>query len=554
MRLRARLVLLILATMIPMLAYSAVTQFIRYRAAEQRAASGLADVKARAVGQAVHARLVALRVLALEPELQTGDFAGFRRAAEVVIANELPGANILVLTEDARQMMNTAAPPGAELPPRTQLESLRRLFETGGPVLSDLFIGAMLKRPVVAIEVPVRNAAGKVIYDLALNPTPSAFLDPIIDDRATSAITTVYDSQGVIVTRSREHEEFVGRKAPEPLLSRILGRDHAMLRLEGAGGGDKVVALSRVEPYGWTVAVELAGDELSNAALRSLLPTLAVGGLLVVLSAVLAVIAAQRIAGPIDALRRMGEDPSGKDWVLLSRLPEVREAALTLNAARQRVKERTAALERAVGHRDLLLREVHHRVKNNLQMVDAMLAMQGRRNSDPATLTSLAQLRDRVHALAVVHAQLMASDDLRTFDAAGFLRELAEGLSASLGTRERPIRVAVDADAFGITLDLATPLGLLLTELVTNSANHAYRGSGGAVRVRLRRVAEREAELLVEDDGANPAAAERFSAEGPGIGGKLVRGFVKQLDATLHVEHDHGMRILIRFPLPEDSK
>src|SRR3546814_13188177 len=89
-----------------------------------------------------------------------------------------------------------------------------------------------------------------------------------------------------------------------------------------------------------------------------------------------------------------------------------------------------------IDHRDLLLREVHHRVKNNLQMVDAMLAMQSRQVEDARTLGSIEQLRDRVHALAVVHAQLMASPDLRTFDEAEFLRELPAGPSASISSRE----------------------------------------------------------------------------------------------------------------------
>src|SRR3546814_14090503 len=82
-----------------------------------------------------------------------------------------------------------------------------------------------------------------------------------------------------------------------------------------------------------------------------------------------------------------------------------------------------------IDHRDLLLREVHHRVKNNLQMVDAMLAMQSRQVEDARTLGSIEKLRDRVHALAVVHAPLMAYPDLRTFDAAELLRELTAGLA-----------------------------------------------------------------------------------------------------------------------------
>src|SRR3546814_18618047 len=103
-------------------------------------------------------------------------------------------------------------------------------------------------------------------------------------------------------------------------------------------------------------------------------------------------------------------------------------------------------------------------------MVDAMLAMQSRQVEDARTLGSIEQLRDRVHALAVVHAQLMASPDLRTFDAAEFLRELTAGLSASISSRERSIPITVDADPVAITLDISSPIGLLLTELVTNNA------------------------------------------------------------------------------------
>lgn len=553
MRLRARLVLLILSTMVPLLGHSVTTQYFRFRAAEQRAASDQAAARARAIEQAVHARMVALRVLALEPGLQSGDFAAFRRAAEDLIANELPGANVLVLDRAGRQMMNTAAPPGSTLPPRHHLESLRRLFATGTPVLSDLFTGAG-PRPVVAIEVPVKRPDGSVIYGLVLNPTPDAFLDPIADDRPAGAVTTVYDRNGVVISRSRDHDSHVGTPAPSALLPDLLSGHHSTLRLETAEGLRTVVALSRVEPFGWTVAVEVPGDELSRAALAALMPNLAVGGLLVALSAVLAVIAAQRIAGPIDALRRIGEAPSERVRNLLERVPEVHAAAQALLAARRRLRERTEALEQAISHRDLLLREVHHRVKNNLQMVDAMLALQARRNIDPRALASFAQLRDRVHALAVVHAQLMTSEDLKTFDAGAFLRELGAGLSASLGSRERPITVDVEADPVAITLDLAGPVGLLLTELVTNSAKHAYHDRGGMIRVRFRLEAERQALLVVEDDGSDPQAAGRFVTRQPGVGSKLVAGFVRQLDGEWWTECDQGLRVSIRFPLKEETE
>ncbi len=553
MRLRPRLVLLILATMLPLLGYSAITQFIRYRNAEQRAAVGEADSVARAVQQSVNARLVALRVLALSPELQRGDFVAFRRTAEVLIANELPGANVLLLARDGSQLVNTAAPPGTPLPPRNYLDSLTRVFDTGQPVLSDLFTGVLLQRPVVAIEVPVKAPDGSVLYDLALNPTPNAFLDSLGGDRALDAVVTVFDRQGVTVARSRDHNAFVGAKADEPLLSHLMRGEESMLRVETPEGSDSVVALSRIEPFGWTVSVELPGTRLSASALQLILPTLAVGGVMILLSVALAAFASHRIAGPIDALRNMGEEPGRADWGQLRRLPEVHDVALALRDTRQRVRARTADLEKTIEERDLLLREVYHRVKNNLQMVDSMLAMQARRIVDPAVRESLTQLRSRVHALSVVHAQLMAATNLRTFEVGGFLKELASNLADTLSSTDRPVRITVESDVASVTLDIAIPLGLALTELLTNSAKHASTADGCTIHVRFDLLPERQALLTVQDDGGDPSAPDRFAAGVDGLGARLVQGFVRQIDGAMTVEYAHGMRVEIRLPLPEDT-
>ena len=192
-------------------------------------------------------------------------------------------------------------------------------------------------------------------------------------------------------------------------------------------------------------------------------------------------------------------------------------------------------------------------MKNNLQMVDSMLAMQARRISDPAVRDSLTQLRNRVHALSVVHAQLMAATNLRTFEIGGFLRELAGNLADTLSAPGRPVRIAVDSDVASVTLDTAIPLGLALTELLTNSAKHACNDTGCAINVRFELLPERQALLTVEDDGEDPAAPDRFASSVDGLGAKLVRGLVRQVEGTVTVEYAQGMRVQIRLPLPEDT-
>jgi PAS domain S-box-containing protein len=203
------------------------------------------------------------------------------------------------------------------------------------------------------------------------------------------------------------------------------------------------------------------------------------------------------------------------------------------------VEERTAAL----AQRDLLLREVYHRVKNNLQVVDGMLVMQAARLADPQGKAALGMLRSRVFALGLVHHQLMGSKDLETFDVAPFLQELSEHLAE--GVADRDVTLSVTAQPLNVSLDFAIPLGLLVTELVTNCIKHAFSdGRRGTVQVLLE---ETGAEVLLQvvDNGVgyDPAAPR-----GASLGGRIVEGLVRQLGATMTVAVDGGVRTVVRIP------
>ncbi len=225
------------------------------------------------------------------------------------------------------------------------------------------------------------------------------------------------------------------------------------------------------------------------------------------------------------------------------------KAAAELQAAKldleRVVEQRTTALEQ----RDLLLREVYHRVKNNLQMVDALLSMQARRLNDADARQALAGLRGRVYALGLVHQQLMGSENLKTFDVAPFLRELAANILQS--GDHAGVTLSVDACPLDVGLDFAIPLGLLVTELITNSLKHAFPDGRGSVALSLRRLPEGEVVLTVEDDGQGVAGDADGAEQGPGLGAGIVKGLVAQLEGTMVVTTDKGMKTEIRAPLPE---
>jgi PAS domain S-box-containing protein len=220
----------------------------------------------------------------------------------------------------------------------------------------------------------------------------------------------------------------------------------------------------------------------------------------------------------------------------------LQSAKLELEAV---VEERTIALQQ----RDVLLREVYHRVKNNLQIVDALLVMQARKLSDPEAQSALLGLRRRVFALGLVHHQLMNSRDLQTFDVAPFLEELSQNILE--GGAEQRINLAVRAIPLDVGLDFAIPLGLLVTELVTNSLKHAFHDGNGTISVVLERAAKSEIALIVSDDGrghngdVSPAKAVK-----PGLGAGIIAGLVAQLRGTMTMRNDHGTSTEIRLAAP----
>ena len=214
-------------------------------------------------------------------------------------------------------------------------------------------------------------------------------------------------------------------------------------------------------------------------------------------------------------------------------------------ALEQLVAERTEAL----AQRNLLLSEVYHRVKNNLQMVDGLLLMSAVKVTDPAARDVLMDLRSRVFALGLVHQQLMGSPDLKTFDAGPFLTELSANIMG--GASDDRIALKIDACPLEVGLDTAVSLGLLVTELVTNALKHAFPdGRSGQIRVALRVDADNRLLLTVADNGTGHAG----DAQTPmtlGTGSSIVRKLVAQLGGQMAVRSDRGVTTDIIIPFAE---
>jgi two-component sensor histidine kinase len=219
------------------------------------------------------------------------------------------------------------------------------------------------------------------------------------------------------------------------------------------------------------------------------------------------------------------------------------------DALERAVAARTGDLVEMIGQRDLLLREVHHRVKNNFQVINSLISYQTSHSEHDETRAALQSLHSRVYALGLVHQRLMQSDDLATFDIRAFLSDLCINVAALAAADARGIVIKVDADPLQTDLDFAGPLGLLVTELVSAAFSHFAADQHGAIGVTLHRLRDSNFTLEVADDA--PREPDLIdAARAPQT--RIVRALVTQLSGTIESRNPPGtngtiVRVFIPF-------
>jgi two-component sensor histidine kinase len=236
---------------------------------------------------------------------------------------------------------------------------------------------------------------------------------------------------------------------------------------------------------------------------------------------------------------------------LATKLPaELRELSTAFSQATAALAAHEMQLRGALMQQDVLMQEIHHRVKNNMQIVASLLNLQAARIRQPEAKAEFQSARDRVRALATLHRHLYTHGEMHTINMRSFLNELCAQLFQALGeTIGQRIRLEIEAPELRINSDQAVPLALIVTEIVSNSIKYAFPASrNGTIRVELTESAGR-ARLVIEDDGIGLAGPDD-AADG-GIGLQLVRGFCRQIGAALTMVTQSGMSYVIDIPLQQ---
>lgn len=219
--------------------------------------------------------------------------------------------------------------------------------------------------------------------------------------------------------------------------------------------------------------------------------------------------------------------------------------ALTEKEIRRRVAEKN--LKRSLDEKDVLLREVHHRVKNNMQIISSILTMQERLVDDAKLKTVMTESRNRIRSMALVHENLYQNENLANIQFSNYVKSLAGNLARTYYEMQQKVGFEYNLTDVYLPLDIGIPCGLIINELISNSFKHAFNDHDkGTIKISLIREGKNEFLLQVADDGKG--MDPEFEVEqSRSLGMRIVYKLTQQIDGDLQYDFSHGTEFNIRF-------
>jgi two-component sensor histidine kinase len=404
---------------------------------------------------------LALEVLANSRALRNDDLEGFRGNAEAFL-RRYPTSAISLTESDGRQALNTGVPVGQPAPRRANLESTEAVFRTGQPAYSNMFMGAVAKRRIVTVSVPVIRDS-KVVYEVSFNPPLEMFQNIIQRQRPDDDWTmSILDRTGTTVARVPNPEQTIGLQASPTLLPALLSQKEGKLSTYSLEGIELITAFTRSPLTGWTVAAGIPVTSLTGPLWRQLAITAGVGLIMLAIGLAFAIGMAARIA--------RGEMLHG-----------------------------------------LLINELNHRVKNTLATVQSIASQTFR--SSVKTGDARRKFEARLSSLGRAHNIL--SDEKWESAEAG---EIVVSALEPYATADRA-RLRVSGPIVRLAPSPALMLSMVLHELATNAAKYgALANDVGRIAIEWQTLAGKRMRLRWKETGGPPAQP----GERKGFGSRLI--------------------------------
>lgn len=435
------------------------------------------------------------------------DLSHFRSHAETVYHQMYPDWMTIVLAEHDKQLFNLRLQPHEPLPPSRDPAANLRVVQSQKVEVAGVAIDPKrLSEPFISLRAPVRNMDG--------TPTPYTLIAGV---RAWVFTTTLkqcgvpdpewriglVDTEGRIVGRTpatHPNDSPIGHMSTESYRAGL--KSGQRFFFARTVDNRAIYAGVAVSPrYGWAVSLTIPEDEVTSQIRQVWVVTGAAAGAGLLLAAALC----------IAALRYYGRAAT------------------------------TERLEQSLAEKDVLLREIHHRVKNNLQSMWGMMKFESSRITDPFAKSRIEAIQQRVLILGSIHQQLYESASLNRINFGAHVTELVERVRASLDPGQ--ITLTATVEPLFCDVETALPLGLIIAELISNAQKHAFPdGRCGTVRVLLERHEDGDVRLGVFDDGGGKNGSK------PGIGMTLVDLLASQCESLVHVTYPSGCHACITVP------
>lgn len=205
-------------------------------------------------------------------------------------------------------------------------------------------------------------------------------------------------------------------------------------------------------------------------------------------------------------------------------------------------------LQSSLIEKEILLREIHHRVKNNLQTISSLLDLQAESISDPKSLEAFRSSQSRIRSMALIHERLYKSENLSRIKACEYIKNLTEYLESTFIAQSGSIELKTEVEDIYLSLDVAIPCGLIINELVSNAMKYAFSGrKNGKLFVQFRIYNTKYLKLIVKDNGIGISV--KTENESSSLGLQLVGLLVKQINGNLTLDNSNGTTFEITFPL-----
>lgn len=555
--LRARLVLLVGVAMLAPGALAVLQAVSSYnssiRSLEQNLSQAAQLAANEEVGMISASREI-LTSLAANPDVRAGVGTACRRALQRAIAGLDQYAGAVVA--DQVGTLSCSSGPLRDVMSVKDVAWYREIMRGDPFVVSDLLRAPWLERWGMVTAVPLLDDEGVIRGSVAL----FIGLDWLTRRYESAApgddtVLALLDGKGDLITSERQQAGGQSGLPDTSLISEHLRSRTQTFRARGADGTWRLYVLSPL--LGGRVFVLLGTSLL--AAIGPLALQVAWGVVTPILMWALAVVVVwigleHLVVRWITYLERITSAyASGRQSVRPERVTaapaEIRSLGETFARMADLISAREHELRESLAQKEVLVREIHHRVKNNLQLVMSLLNLHARRIRDPRAEAAFAEARSRINALATLHRRLYESESLQQVDLRWFLEDLCVELRRGGLAGSRHIELTVEAPDEVIGPEVAVPLGLLVTEAITNAYKHAFVGRDtGRIEVRVTRDSPTHLVLLVSDNGVGFEPAESG-----GLGRSLIDAFVRQLHGELEIRSNAGTQVSVKFASSEDA-